>query len=444
MNRSIGAVLFVFFAIGLFSPVASAVPAFARKTGLSCTACHEVWPRLNDFGQQFRDNGYRLKRDRDAPVEQDPSYWPIAMRTTVGYQWLRQNLVPTDSGPTTTQTGTFGFTGLDIFAVGTLGERMSFLVTYTPGLSSSGFQLAPSNLDSNLESANIGFHDLLGTPFLNLRVGKHAPDLPIDEHRQITLTQGYNVYHFHPAGSVVHGEPGSNQPGVELYGHSDLSRLRYSFSLYNEQDADFFSGTLVGNPVVWGHITGETLLDNGILAAVKVGVFGSAGWHPTGSLSLTPPGGGAGSGAPVQGTGFGLKQHYRYGAEAHLRFISTVNPLTISGVLWGGSEDKALITGGDQDATFLGGFVEGVYTVTPRLSLVARWEQIKSTQQGVSTAVLTAGDLRCWTAAIRHTFEISSRTEAALQLELSRIDVDAGDGTMPSTYAGLIGFDFTF
>jgi len=66
--------------MGLFPPVAIAVPAFARKTGLSCSACHEVWPRLNDFGQIFLDRGYRLQRDRDAPVEQDGSFWPITMR----------------------------------------------------------------------------------------------------------------------------------------------------------------------------------------------------------------------------------------------------------------------------------------------------------------------------------------------------------------------------
>jgi hypothetical protein len=190
----------VFFADALFSPVANAVPAFARKTGLACSACHEVWPRLNDFGQLFRDRGYRLERDRDAPVEQHPSYWPIAMRTTAGYQWLRNTLVPTGDGTTTatTQSGTFGFTGLDVFAVGTLGDRLSFLITYTPGLAGAGFQLAPSG--SDLESAWLGFNDILDSPFLNLRVGKHALDLPIDEHRQMTLTQGYNVLSLPSAG----------------------------------------------------------------------------------------------------------------------------------------------------------------------------------------------------------------------------------------------------
>ncbi|HWE24608.1 MAG TPA: hypothetical protein VG496_11790, partial [Myxococcales bacterium] len=204
----------------LLSPAAQAVPAFARKTGLACSSCHEVWPRLNDFGVQFRDNGYRLKRDRDAPVDQEPTYWPLAMRTTVGYQFVRTTQVPTDTGTTDADTGTFGFTGLDVFAVGTLGEKLSFLITFTPGLAESGFQTAPSNLDSDLESAFIGFHDIAGTTFANVRVGKHAPDLPIDEHRTLTLTTGYNVYHFHPQGSTVTWEPGNNQSGVEFYGHS--------------------------------------------------------------------------------------------------------------------------------------------------------------------------------------------------------------------------------
>ncbi len=39
---------------------AGAVPVFARKYGLNCTNCHSAFPRLNDWGQRFRANGYRL------------------------------------------------------------------------------------------------------------------------------------------------------------------------------------------------------------------------------------------------------------------------------------------------------------------------------------------------------------------------------------------------
>src|SRR6266852_1906217 len=62
------------------SQSASAIPAFARKYGLRCSACHESWPMLNFFGQKFKDNGYQLMNDRDAPIWQNPSYWPVTFR----------------------------------------------------------------------------------------------------------------------------------------------------------------------------------------------------------------------------------------------------------------------------------------------------------------------------------------------------------------------------
>jgi len=64
------------------SQPANALPAFARKYGLRCSACHESWPMLNYFGQKFKDNGYQLMNDRDAPIWQNPSYWPVTFRMT--------------------------------------------------------------------------------------------------------------------------------------------------------------------------------------------------------------------------------------------------------------------------------------------------------------------------------------------------------------------------
>ena len=436
-----------FFVIGLFSTVAHGIPAFARKTGLACSACHEVWPRLNDFGQNFRDRGYKLRRDRDAPVEQDPSYWPIAFRTTAGYQFLRQALVPTDAGPITTNTGTFGFTGLDIWAAGTLGDKLAFAITYTPGLGGTGFQLAGNPGSGDLETAWIGINDIGVQDWFNLRVGKHALDLPIDEHRQISLTSGYNVYHFQLVNSTTTFQPGNNQAGVELYGHSDLSRVRYSISLVNERDTPTFSNNVISNPVVWGHLTGQQYIDSNILASVKGGIFGSVGVHPTQYSLLTPTnpdGTPAGPPVAIQGSGINHKRYYNYGAEGHLQFLSNINPFTLTGVVWGHQEDAEL--GGPtatQEARWLGAFIEGVYTYNPRLSLIGRYERIRTTQSSDLTLLQPAGDLTSFTGAIRHTFELTSRTEAALQLELTKSSVHAPDGSIPSTYIGLIAFDFT-
>lgn len=44
-----------------FAPEASAVPAFARQTGMACNACHQQhYPVLNGFGQAFKAAGYTM------------------------------------------------------------------------------------------------------------------------------------------------------------------------------------------------------------------------------------------------------------------------------------------------------------------------------------------------------------------------------------------------
>ena len=76
-----GSFLLLVLVLGCFQN-AHALPAFARKYGLRCSACHESWPMLNYFGQKFKDNGYQLMNDRDAPIWQNPSYWPVTFRIT--------------------------------------------------------------------------------------------------------------------------------------------------------------------------------------------------------------------------------------------------------------------------------------------------------------------------------------------------------------------------
>ena len=447
--------LLVFVAMVLTPLGAQAIPAFARKTGLSCSACHEAWPRLNEFGQQFRDNGYRLRRGKDAPTEQSPFYWPITFRTTTGYQWLRQTLQPADNhdptmpaGTVTTQTGTFGFTGLDIHTAGTLGDKISFFITYTPGLKSSGFGLAPS--DGNLESAWAGFHEIFGTTWLNVRVGKHALDLPEDEHRTLTLTQGYTSYHYHPAGSAVTFEHGNNQVGLELFGHDDLSRLRYSVSLVNANGAPL-GNTFISSPLVWGHLQGRLHFNNDLLAGAKLGVFGALGWQPTAFETLTPTGGVP---SPLVGSGFAHVPYRRLGGEAHLYFLSDIYPLTLTGVMTYGSEDQALISGvapdgtavsATSDASFIGWWAELSYTPMVNLVVLARAERLRVNNQGVATNPPNLSRLTTFTGALRYTMELTNRTEVALHLEVSSSTkvVDAS-GNDPNVLTGLAGIDFAF
>ena len=39
---------------------AQAVPSFARQTGVACSACHTIFPKLTPFGRMFKLNGYTI------------------------------------------------------------------------------------------------------------------------------------------------------------------------------------------------------------------------------------------------------------------------------------------------------------------------------------------------------------------------------------------------
>src|SRR5579863_9476355 len=85
LTRPVTSLLYFLLLLGIFLSTcdpASALPAFARKYGMPCSSCHEAWPMLSPFGQQFKDNGYQMGNDRDAPIFQQAAYWPVTFRIT--------------------------------------------------------------------------------------------------------------------------------------------------------------------------------------------------------------------------------------------------------------------------------------------------------------------------------------------------------------------------
>lgn len=50
----------------VWSTGAQAVPSFARKHELNCSACHTAYPQLNSTGREFKENGYRFLTTEEA------------------------------------------------------------------------------------------------------------------------------------------------------------------------------------------------------------------------------------------------------------------------------------------------------------------------------------------------------------------------------------------
>src|SRR6202035_3307649 len=183
---------FAVFAVVMFvfvSP-ASAIPAFARKYSLRCTACHESWPVLNDFGRSFRDNGYQLRLGRDDTVTADPGYWPVAVHITPTYLYTKTTNQLTDQGVKDIGSGGIADASIDLLMAGVLTNNISFLVVPT-GFASDG--------NVHLESYWAYFTRVVkDSDWLNIRLGKHEVDLPASPHRPISFAFGYLVYGYHP------------------------------------------------------------------------------------------------------------------------------------------------------------------------------------------------------------------------------------------------------
>jgi hypothetical protein len=76
-------------AAATFAPQASALPVFARQTGMACNACHfQHFPMLNAFGRSFKASGFTLM-GAEGKVEGEnlsiPATLNMAVLTTAGY-----------------------------------------------------------------------------------------------------------------------------------------------------------------------------------------------------------------------------------------------------------------------------------------------------------------------------------------------------------------------
>ena len=129
-------------AIAAFAPEASALPVFARQTGMACSACHfQHFPLLNGFGRAFKSAGYTMM-GAQGKIEGEnldiPNVLNMAVFTTVAYQ----NQSSTVGGPSTANKWLVPGTGgeLSLFLGGRISEFAGFLAELGMGAKPVGAQ----------------------------------------------------------------------------------------------------------------------------------------------------------------------------------------------------------------------------------------------------------------------------------------------------------------
>lgn len=122
-------------AAAAFAPEAAAVPAFARQTGMACSACHaQHFPVLNGFGRAFKAGGYTMMGGQEK-VEGDHLSIPAVLNSSIVMKIRYQkNNGPVNAGAGTTAVQTVSSGQLqffDEFALlmgGRVAENAGFLL----------------------------------------------------------------------------------------------------------------------------------------------------------------------------------------------------------------------------------------------------------------------------------------------------------------------------
>ena len=454
------AVLVLIFLILSSSQDANALPAFARKYGLRCSACHESWPMLNYFGQKFKDNGYQLMNDRDAPIWQNPGYWPITFRITPIWHRVSTGKVAVDtytggavSGSTIQRVTSSGFdlSGLDFHTGGTLEKNFSFYVLpSSDNTASFHFETVMARLDN-----------LFGSPWLNIKLGKFELDNLLSEKRILTLTGNggiYQLYHFRPVGDGnIFGQMGDNQLGVEIMGHSWNDRTRYSAVLLSSIDGQ--PGLQYGNAYT-GFFTASQAFDVGKLGVDRIGAYAMIGQAPTYYLTS--------GGTPLPGTGLsnqnfsreGFVGQFYFGEHFDLQVVTQHGEDNawfgqgygdlIGGTVSGNNTPGTVLPAGSQSPSWNGVLFEPHYVYSPQLLFLGRYETIQMSRQATPGTAGNLGNISTYTLGFRYNPFMTSRAGFAWHNEYNWLHQD-GTGPMVglnttniNTSEFLTGFDFDF
>lgn len=361
------------------------IPAFARKYGMKCSACHFAVPVLNQFGQAFKDNGYRMKNGTDDLRANEPAYWPL-----FGWLWKDYEVDVQRVGGRTVQTqggvsnGAFGLGGL-----GSIGDKVSF--RFLPIIYEDGATI--------VDHGWIRYNQAFGSDWANIRLGAVDFDLPINAGREYNMgaSRFAVLYNYTLPGSISRFSELLPQNGFEIMGHDLGSRNRYAVNLFNTVGAPR-AHCAVCAPGVFGRVTHRQEFETGFLRGVKVGVWGAYATWPVGPDTSD------------------LKGQQRLGGDVELWMGSDVLPFRATLMGETGRDDRALVPGATQDPTFNAGMLQLEYL--PRLPLVfySRLQLIRNQTQAITGTPGDFGDQDFQLVGVRHAVELNSRFAWLLEL----------------------------
>jgi len=192
MKRFLFLSVMILLAFAFIAEEAAAIPAFARKYRMSCSTCHQPFPRLKEFGDDFAGNGFVLEN------EEAPRYYvdtgdetldlirdfPIAIRLDT---WAMYN---TESGRDLDFQTPYV---MKLLSGGELAKNFSYYVY---------FYLDEYGDVAGIDDAFVQFNDLFGQD-LDLYIGQYSLSDPLMKSELRTTYEPYKIYKSRVAGSNI-------------------------------------------------------------------------------------------------------------------------------------------------------------------------------------------------------------------------------------------------
>ena len=238
-----------------------AIPAFAREHKVTCTLCHVGFPKLNQVGINFKQNGYRMPDDPGSYIWEKDAI-PLGFRANfsipsyIDRDWnfitggdTRVPPEEADGAPGEVRTDysetAFKINNWELLSGGTLAPRVSYFFQVVgeiegqdvgnfkfpaPGDSGEGDENhGPNFTEIETEALVIQFDDILPDALLNFRLGKdHIDNLFFSRPRRLTLASYTTM--FQP---VTGGSLHANVVGIEANGVHKPTGLWYAVGYRN-------------------------------------------------------------------------------------------------------------------------------------------------------------------------------------------------------------------
>lgn len=429
----------IIMAAAVFSTIAvsrkaNAVPPFARKYKTSCATCHVAFPKLNDFGEAVRLNGFRIPGADELYVKDEP----VSLGAKAWKDLWPDAILPGDIPhlPPIGFLAQFGLTQEDddaikgdvevprafiLLAAGTLGEDKSFFVHEGAG-SRYYFQW------NNFLGDTIG---RVPDRALNLKIGLFEPGVvAFSNARRLTIaptlfsTMSYDLNNGNGNDFAFDRQIALEFNGIikSRFGYAVGISQGNADSIENNTDKDVYARV---SYKFWGMAPDGsgldleeslTQTDNWQDNSVTVGIFGYFGTN-----------------SPDDAAVAGLNRYdiefMRVGFDARLNYKN----LDILMGFQGGEDDNAGNDGADVGVNLV--FIETDYVIYPWLIGVVRYEDLN--YRGPNSGQLRADEIK------RTTVGLTALIAANAKLVIEEQFNDGGGGKDDND-AFMLRFDFAF